>query len=138
MVFRHSILYGFIILLLPIVITGCVITPIYYDDWEYKPIDSLIMDNEVEYVYIPKVRLSKIYRYNDWWYTEPYTILIFEDSMGYRTREKIPNSLLKRRLNEQRPFLKRSRDVDSIMKDINKMKNLKDRRNIKRRMRKRS
>lgn len=136
--FRHSILYGFIILLLPIVITGCVITPIYYDDWEYKPIDSLIMDNEVEYVYIPKVRLSKIYRYNDWWYTEPYTILIFEDSMGYRTREKIPNSLLKRRLNEQRPFLKRSRDVDSIMKDINKMKNLKDRRNIKRRMRKRS
>ena len=123
--FRHSILYGFIILLLPIVITGCVITPIYYDDWEYKPIDSLIMDNEVEYVYIPKVRLSKIYRYNDWWYTEPYTILIFEDSMGYRTREKIPNSLLKRRLNEQRPFLKRSRDVDSIMKDINKMKNLK-------------
>ena len=116
--FRHSILYGFIILLLPIVITGCVITPIYYDDWEYKPIDSLIMDNEVEYVYIPKVRLSKIYRYNDWWYTEPYTILIFEDSMGYRTREKIPNSLLKRRLNEQRPFLKRSRDVDSIMKDI--------------------
>ena len=136
--FRHSILYGFIILLLPIVITGCVITPIYYDDWEYKPIDYLIMDNEVEYVYIPKVRLSKIYRYNDWWYTEPYTILIFEDSMGYRTREKIPNSLLKRRLNEQRPFLKRSRDVDSIMKDINKMKNLKDRRNIKRRMRKRS
>ena len=96
------------------------------------------MYNEVEYVYIPKVRLSKIYRYNDWWYTEPYTILIFEDSMGYRTREKIPNSLLKRRLNEQRPFLKRSRDVDSIMKDINKMKNLKDRRNIKRRMRKRS
>ena len=137
--FKDSILFGFIILLFPILIVGCVITPIYYDRWEYEPIDSIDRTrNGVEYVYIPRVRPPRFYSYNNFWYAEPYTILVFEDSTGYKTREKIPNSLLRKRLIRERPIMKRKRDVESIMKDINRMKDRKDRYNNKRRIKKRS
>ena len=139
MVFKKSILSGFVILLLPILITGCVIAPIHYNWWEYEPVDSInIRKNDIEYVYIPRVRPPRFYSYNKFWYAEPYTILIFEDSNGYKTREKIPNSLLKKRLIRERPIMKRKKDVESIMRDINRMKDRKDRHNNRRRMRKRS
>ena len=76
MVFKKSILSGFVILLLPILITGCVIAPIHYNWWEYEPVDSInIRKNDVEYVYIPRVRPPRFYSYNKFWYAEPYTIL---------------------------------------------------------------
>ena len=139
MVYKDSFLWVFIVLLLPIIITGCVITPIYYHDWwEYEPIDTNIIKNNVEYVYIPRVRPPSFYRYNDWWYTEPYTIVIFRDSTGHRIREKIPNSHLRSRLNKKRPILKREKDVESIMRDIQNMKRNKNRHNNRRRIKKRT
>ena len=140
MVFKDSIVCGFIMLLLPILISGCVISPVYeYRWWEHEPIDSISIDQtRTEYVYIPRTRPTRFYRYNDWWYAEPYTILIFEDSRGRKIREKVPNSHLKRKLNRQRPIMKRKKDVESIMKDINKMKQHQNRQKNKRRVRKRT
>ena len=138
MVFKNSILCGFLMLLLPILFVGCVVTPIYnYDWWEYQPIDY-IGKQKIEYVYIPRERPIRFYRYNDWWYTEPYTILILQDSRGRSIREKVPNSHLRRRLKKQRPIMKRKKDVESIMKDINKMKQHQNRQKNKRRVRKRT
>ena len=124
-----------IIFLLPLLITGCVVNSGYqYDWWEYEPIDSNIRRNKVEYVYIPRTRPARFYRYNDWWYTEPYTIVIFEDSIGRRIREKVPNSHLRKRLSKKRPMMKRKKDVESIMKDINNMKGSQNRYRNRRRI----
>ena len=138
--FKNSILCGFIIMLLPILITGCVITPVYnYDWWEYKPVDSIeVYRGDIEYVYIPRTRPMRFYRYNNFWYAEPYTILIFKDDRGRSIREKVPNSHLRTRLNKKRPIMKRKKDVESIMKDINKMKQHQNRRKNRRRVGKRT
>ena len=109
-----------IILLLPLFIIGC-ITPAYqYDWWEYEPIDSNIHYpiNRPELVYIPKYRPRPLYLYENFWYAEPYTIVIYEDDSGYRSRQKVPNSHLKMQLNKSRPYMTRERDVESIMKRV--------------------
>ena len=109
-----------IILLLPLFIIGC-ITPAYqYDWWEYEPIDSNIHHpiNRPELVYIPRYRPRPLYLYESVWYSEPHTIVIYEDSTGYRLKQKVPNSHLKMQLNKSRPYLKRGKDVESIMKRV--------------------
>ena len=121
MVFKNSILCGFCILLLPILIAGCVITPAY-ELWEYNTIDYNIHHKSIdpEYVYIPRYRPRPMYLYERIWYAEPYTILIYEDSTGYKIRQKVPNSQLRRQMNKSRPYMKRARDVESIMEDVKK------------------
>ena len=109
-----------IILLLPLFIIGC-ITPAYqYDWWEYEPIDSNIHYpiNRPELVYIPRYKPKPLYFYENFWYAEPYTIVIYEDDSGYRVRQKVPNTRLKMRLNKSRPYMKRGKDVESIMKRV--------------------
>ena len=109
-----------IILLLPLFIIGC-ITPSYqYDQWEYEPIDSNIHYpiNRPELVYIPRYKPKPLYFYENFWYAEPYTIVIYEDDSGYRVRQKVPNTRLKMRLNKSRPYMKRGKDVESIMKRV--------------------
>ena len=109
-----------IILLLPLFIVGC-ITPAYqYEWWEYEPIDSNIHHpiNRPELVYIPRYRPRPLYLYENFWYAEPYTVVIYEDDSGYRLRQKVPNSHLKFQLNKSRPYMKRKRDVESIMKRV--------------------
>ena len=78
--FKNSILCGFCILLLPILIAGCVITPAY-ELWEYNTIAYNIHHKSIdpEYVYIPRYRPRPMYLYERIWYAEPYTILIYED-----------------------------------------------------------
>ena len=138
--FKNSILCGFLMMLAPIFFVGCVVTPIYnYDWWEYHPIDSMeVYRSNIEYVYIPRTKPMSFYRYNNIWYAEPYTILIFRDDRGRSIREKVPNSHLRRRLKKQRPIMKRKKDVESIMKDINKKKSHQHRRKSRVRVRKRS
>ena len=118
--FRNSLLCGFIMLLLPILFTGCVTSLYQYEWWEYEPIDYNIHHKVItpEYVYIPRYKPKPLYLYENFWYSEPYTIIIYEDSTGYRLRQKVPNSHLKMRLNKSRPYLKRGRDVESIMKRV--------------------
>ena len=109
-----------IILLFPLFIIGC-ITPSYqYDWWEYEPIDSNIHYpiNRPQLVYIPRYRPKPLYLYENYWYSEPYTVVIYEDSTGYRLRRKVPNSRLKMQLKNSRPYLKRGKDVESIMKRV--------------------
>ncbi len=121
--FKESIWFGFIMLLLPILITSCVITPAYrYRWWEYEPIDynTLHPNLQPEHVYIPRYRPQPIYQYENVWYSEPYTILIYEDNTGYRIRQKVPNSLLRMQLNKDRPYLRRSKGVRSIMQRVKK------------------
>ena len=123
------------IFLLPLLISGCV-TPAYqYDWWEYEPIDSNIHYpiNRPQLVYIPRYRPRPLYLYESVWYSEPHTIVIYEDSTGYRLKQKVPNSHLKMQLNKSRPYLKRGKDVESIMKRVdeerkNNRLNLKKRR----------
>ena len=137
--FKDSILCGLLMMLTPIFFVGCVVTPIYYDWWEYQPVDSIeVYRSNIEYVYIPRTRPMKFYRYNNFWYAEPYTILTFKDDKGRRIREKVPNSHLRNRLNKQRPIMKRKKDVESIMKDINKMKQHQNRRKNRKRVGKRT
>ena len=109
-----------IILLLPLFIVGC-ITPAYqYEWWEYESIDSNIQHPIIrpELVYIPRHRPRPLYLYENYWYAEPYTIVIYEDDSGYRSRQKVPNSHLRMRLNKARPYMKREKDVESIMKRV--------------------
>ena len=71
--FKESIWFGFIMLLLPILITSCVITPAYrYRWWEYEPIDynTLHLNLQPEHVYIPRYRPQPIYQYENVWYSE--------------------------------------------------------------------
>ena len=124
------------IFLLPLLIAGCV-APIYqYDRWEYDPIDYSIHRNVINprYVYVPRNRPRPLYMYERLWYSEPHTIVIYEDSTGYRLRQKVPTSHLKTHLNKSRPYLKRKKDVESIMKHVDEerkksVNNLKKRRN---------
>ena len=110
------------IFLLPFLI-GCVTSSYQYEWWEYEPIDYNIHHKvSPEYVYIPRYRPKPLYLYENYWYSEPYTIVIYEDSTGYRLRQKVPNSHLKMQLNKSRPYLKRGRDVESIMKRVNEEK----------------
>ena len=122
------------IFLLPLLISGCV-TPAYqYDWWEYEPIDSNIHYpiNRPQLVYIPRYRPRPLYLYESVWYSEPHTIVIYEDSTGYRLKQKVPNSHLKMQLNKSRPYLKRKRDVESILKRVDeerkKMHNINNKR----------
>ncbi len=124
--FRNSILCGLLMLLAPIFITSCIVSTNSYD--RYEPID-VINPSEgcIQYVYIPRHRPPRFYSYNNWWYTEPYSILIFEDSSGYRVRQKVPNSLLRSQLEKKRPFMRRKKDINSIMKDVDKRKRIRKR-----------
>ena len=109
-----------IILLLPLFIIGCKTPSYQYDQWEYEPIDSNIHYpiNRPELVYIPRYKPKPLYFYENFWYAEPYTIVIYEDDSGYRVRQKVPNTRLKMRLNKSRPYMKRGKDVESIMKRV--------------------
>ena len=124
------------IFLLPLLITGCVTSTYQYDWWEYEPIDYNIHHpiNRTQLVYIPRYRSRPrpLYMYKNVWYSEPHTIVIYEDSTGYRLRQKVPNSHLKMQLNKSRPFLKRGKDVESIMKRVDEERK-KNRHNLKKR-----
>ena len=124
--FRNSILCGVLMLLSPIFFTSCIVSTHSYN--RYDPIDVINSSEScIQYVYIQRHRPPRFYSYNNWWYTEPYSILIFEDSSGYRVRQKVPNSLLRNQLEKKRPFMKRKKDIDSIMKDVNKRKRIRKR-----------
>lgn len=106
-----------------LLITGCVTTTY---DWQ----------NEV--VYIPPIeRPMRFYRYNDFWYAEPYVVFIFEDSSGYRTRRKVPTSKLDSHMKRRSPIMRNKRDIGSIKKEIERMKQYPDRRKNKKRTRNR-
>ena len=110
------------IFLLPLLIIGCV-TPTYqYDWWEYDPIDYSIHRSiaRPQLIHIPRYRPRPLYIYDNFWYSEPHTIVIYEDNSGRRLRRKVPNSHLRKHLNKSRPYLKRKKDVESIMKDVDK------------------
>ncbi len=112
-----------LILLLVLIFSGCA-TSSY--DWE------------TEVTYIPPLeRPIRFYRWNDFWYAEPYAIFIFEDSSGYRTRRKVPTSKLNNHMRRNSSFMKNKNDIDSVMKDVNKMKQYQDRMKNKRRIRNR-
>ena len=124
-----------VIFILPLLIAGCILPEHQYNWWEYEPIDYNIHHNMIthEYVYIPRHRPKPLYLYERYWYSEPYTVVIYEDSTGYKIRQKVPNSRLKNQLNKSRPYLKRGKDVESIMKRVDeemkkKRYNLKKRR----------
>ena len=110
------------IFLLPLLIIGCV-TPTYqYDWWEFDPIDYSIHRSiaRPQLIHIPRYRPRPLYIYDNFWYSEPHTIVIYEDNSGRRLRRKVPNSHLRKHLNKSRPYLKRKKDVESIMKDVDK------------------
>ena len=111
---------GILIVFLSILFTGCVVETYQYDRWEYQPIDYNTRHPFIrpELVYIPKYRPRPLYLYENIWYSEPYTIVIYEDGSGYKSRQKVPNSHLKMQLNKTRPYLKREKDVESIMKRV--------------------
>ena len=110
--FNKSISCGFIMLLLPILITGCVVSTYQYEAIDYN---TLHPNLQPEFVYIPRFRPSPMYLYGNMWYTEPYTIVVYEDDYGYRKRRKVPNSKLRMEFNRSRPYLKRKSDINSIM-----------------------
>ena len=116
MMFKESILCGFIMLLLPILITGCVVSTYQYEAIDYN---TLHPNLQPEFVYIPRYRPRPMYLYGSMWYTEPYTIVVYEDDNGYRKKRKVPNSKLRMEFNRSRPYLKRKGDVESIMKRVN-------------------
>ena len=123
-----------IIFLLPLLIAGCITPAYHYEWWEYEPIDYNIHHKVLtpEYVYIPRYRPKPLYIYENLWYSEPYTIVIYEDDSGYRSRQKVPNTHLKMRLNKSRPYMKRGKDVESIMKRVEEERK-KNRYNLKKR-----
>ena len=86
-------------------ISGCV--PVMYH--QYEPIDVIdIYHNPIrhpEVVYIPRHRPLKLYRYNNFWYDEPYTRMLYMDLQGRVAPRKIPNS----QLPKERPSIKRKR-----------------------------
>ena len=89
-------------------ISGCV--PVIYH--QYEPIDVIdIYHNPIrhpEVVYIPRHRPLKLYRYNNFWYDEPYTRMLYMDFRGNVSSRKIPNSQLPKRA-PARPMVKRSK-----------------------------
>ena len=107
------------IFLLPLLI-GCATSTYQYDWWEYEPVDYNMHRpiNRPQLVYIPRYRPRPLYMYKNVWYSEPHTIVIYEDPTGYRLKQKVPNSHLKMQLNRSRPYLKRGKDVESIMKRV--------------------
>ena len=72
--FNKSISCGFIMLLLPILITGCVVSTYQYEAIDYN---TLHPNLQPEFVYIPRFRPSPMYLYGNMWYTEPYTIVVY-------------------------------------------------------------
>ena len=86
-------------------ISGCV--PVIYH--QYEPIDVIdIYYNPIpqrEIVYIPRYKPRPLYQYNNFWYDEPYTRMLYMDLQGRVAPRKIPNS----QLPKERPSIKRKR-----------------------------
>ena len=121
------------IFLLPLLV-GCVSSTYQYDWWEYEPIDYNIHYpiNRPQLVYIPRNRPRPLYIYENFWYSEPHTVVIYENDSGHRLRQKVPTSHLRKHLNKSRPYLKRKKDVESIMKSVDEERK-KNRHNLKKR-----
>ena len=106
---RSIFLVIFLMLLLNT--TGCV--PVIYEHHhlEYEPIDAIdiyrIPIRHPEVVYIPRYKPRHLYQYNNFWYDEPYTRMLYMDLQGRVAPRKIPNS----QLPKERPIqpIKRKR-----------------------------
>ena len=76
-----------------------------------------VYDIKPTLTYIPPIEKPRsFYKYEDFWYSEPYIVFTFEDPSGNRSKKKVPISKLKRHIR------KNKLDSDSIIRDVEKMK----------------
>ena len=75
-----------IFLMLVLNTAGCVVETYRYDT----------INDPVRFVYIPDYRPNKLYHYNNFWYDEPYTEMMYVDLYNRISVKKIPNSRLPR------------------------------------------
>lgn len=72
---------------------GCV--PVYHYRHQHylEPIDSIIIQEQIEYVYIPRYRPKPMYHWNGMWYDEPYRYIPYQDVRGRIAPRKIPKRI---------------------------------------------
>ena len=93
MIVPYSIVLGMLIILL----TGCGVATYQYPELEYKHYE--IYDYPpypAVPVYIPRHRPYPLYRFDGFYYDEPYTYMLYREKNGRVRPRKIPNSILRK------------------------------------------
>jgi len=85
-------------IILPLILLlGCTTTPYQYYELEYEPLEfyDYPLSPGVN-VYIPRHRPYPLYRFDGFYYDEPYTYMLYREQNGRVRPRKIPNSVLRK------------------------------------------